>query len=259
MAHFTVMPIGPNCLNCQAALPGTARFCAQCGQKVDARRLTLHDIGHELWHALTHTDRSVLGVMKAMLLRPGLLARDYVQGRRRRHFSPFAFLVIATGLVVLLNLLTGIGGFSDPKMHPGPVGRFLNKHLNLFVLAQVPLLALWSRLLFWRSGMNLAENLVLAAYASGMRALFSLAVGLAVLALDTLQPGMRGSAPVFWTQAAVSLSIWFGYSGWASAQFHRGSAWRWHDWLRGSLVALLTQATSTLLVWLAFYLYYRTQ
>jgi hypothetical protein len=144
-------------------------------------------------------------------------------------------------------------------MHPGPVGRFLNKHLNLFVLAQVPLLALWSRLLFWRSGMNLAENLVLAAYASGMRALFSLAVGLAVLALDTLQPGMRGSAPVFWTQAAVSLSIWFGYSGWASAQFHRGSAWRWHDWLRGSLVALLTQATSTLLVWLAFYLYYRTQ
>ena len=68
MAHFTVMPIGPNCLNCQAALPGTARFCPQCGQKVDARRLTLHDIGRELWHALTHTDRSVLGVMKAMLL-----------------------------------------------------------------------------------------------------------------------------------------------------------------------------------------------
>lgn len=249
-----------SCLNCGIALDEGTRFCPACGQKTATHRLTLHDIGHDAWHALTHTDHSVLGLVKALLLRPGLVAREYVLGRRKRYFSPFAFLVIATGLVVLVNLATGIGGFGDPKIHPGPVGRFLNKHLNLFVLAQVPVLALWSRLLFLRSGMNLAENLVLAAYASGIRALYSLVLVLAVAALQGWLPGGGAAASTaYWIHVALAFLGWLVYSGWASAQFHRGTAWRWHDWLRGSAAALLTQATSTFLVWMAFALYYRGQ
>ncbi len=190
------------------------------------------------------------------MLRPGWVAREFVLGQRKRYFNPFSFLVVSTALVVLVTLLTGVGGFSDPKMHPGPVGRFLQKHLNLFLLAQVPLLALWSRLLFLRSGMNLAENLVLVAYCSGIRSLFSMVFISAVAGWQWLHTGPMSSGPAYWAQVALVIVVWLVYFGWACAQFHRGDAWRWHDWLRGLTVALLAQATSTFLVWLAFALYY---
>lgn len=237
----------PCCLNCEAPLPADARFCAQCGQKSATRRLSLHDIAHELWHALTHTDHSVFGLIKALLLRPGLVAAEYVAGHRKRYFNPFTFLVVAVGLSALAMAGTGIGGFQE---HPGAVGRQLQSNLNLFILAQVPLLALWSRLLFLRSGRNLAENLVLVAYCSGLRSVFFLlVVAPAVMALRATGLGFP-----YWAQLLVYLFCWFAYFGWASAQFHGGAGWRWADWLRGSTAAVLAQASSTMLVWLAFWL-----
>ena len=58
----------PACLNCSHALPPDARFCPGCGQKSATRRLTLRDISHDAWHALTHTDHSVLALVRAMFL-----------------------------------------------------------------------------------------------------------------------------------------------------------------------------------------------
>lgn len=235
------------CLNCEAPLPAEARFCARCGQKAATRRLTLHDIGHEFWHALTHTDHSVIGLIKALLHRPGLVAAEYVDGHRKRYFNPFTFLIVAVGLSAVVMAGTGIGDF---KQHPGAVAQKLQANLNLLILAQVPLLALWSRLLFWRSGRNLAESLVLAAYGSGLRSLFFLVVFVPLVML------MReaGLGIAYWQLVVGYMLIWALYFGWACAQFQRGLAWRWLDWLRGSLVALLAQSTSTLLVWLAFWL-----
>jgi len=237
----------PICLNCETPLEPAARFCAQCGQKAATRRLTLHDIGHEFWHALTHTDHSVIGLVRALLWRPGLVAAEFVDGHRKRYFNPFTFLIVAVGLSAVVMASTGIGGFTQ-QTHPGPVGRFLQSHLNLFILAQVPLLALWSRLLFLRSGRNLAENLVLVAYGSGLRSLFFLLVVVpAVIGLRALGLGVP-----YGTQILVYLLCWVVYFGWASAQFHGGVDWRWHHWLRGSAVTVLATASSTAIVWLAF-------
>lgn len=237
----------PCCLNCEAPLPADARFCAHCGQKSATHRLSLHDIGHEFWHALTHTDHSVIGLIKALLLRPGLVAAEFVAGHRKRYFNPFTFLVVAVGLSALVMAGTGFSGFQDL---PGAVGQRLESNLNLFILAQVPLLALWSRLLFLRSGRNLAENLVLVAYCSGLRSVFFLlVVAPAVMALRTADLGFP-----YWAQILVYLFFWVAYFGWASAQFHGGAGWRWTDWLLGSAAAVLAQASSTILVWLAFWL-----
>jgi hypothetical protein len=237
----------PTCLNCEAPLPDQARFCPTCGQKTATRRLTLRDIGHELWHALTHTDHSVFGLIKALLRRPGLVAAEYVAGHRKRYFNPFTFLVVTVGLSALVIAGTGVGGFGS---HPGAVGKQLQANLNLFILAQVPLLALWSRLLFLNSGRNLAENLVLVAYCSGLRSLAFLIVFVPLsIGVQRLELGFP-----YWAQIATYLLCWFAYLGWACAQFHGGRHWRWFDWLRGSLVALLAQATTFLLVWLAYWL-----
>lgn len=223
------------------------RFCPQCGQKAATRRLSLHDIGHEIWHALTHTDHSVLGLIKALLLRPGEVARDHVRGARKRWFNPFTFMVVSIGLSALLITLTGVGGF---KGQPGEVGRRLQANVNWVILAQVPLLALWSRLLFWRSGLNFAEHLVLAAYTSGLRSLYFVAIIIPTALLQiTLQ--MRWA---YWQQISFHLIVWMLYFAWASSQFMDEPQRRGRNAARGALVAVLAQASSFALIWVAFWL-----
>lgn len=217
------------------------RFCPACGQKTATHRLTLHDIAHDSWHALTHTDHSVLGLVKALLLRPGQVVREYVDGRRKAWFNPFAFLIVVVGVCTLAMNLSGFGSFGGS---PHPVARFLQQHLNLLILLQVPLLALFARLLFWRSA-NLAECLVLAAYSSGLRSIF------VSLVMAPLSAFLRAAAigPSYGQQVAAYMLLWALYFGWACAQFYGGR--RWLAGLKGVLVAVAAQASSALLVGVA--------
>jgi len=235
------------CLNCRTALDGAMRFCPQCGQKTSVKRLTLREIAHDAWHALTHTDHSFLALVKALLVRPGTVMREYVEGRRKAYFNPFAFLIVVVGVSSVAMTSSGFGGF-EGSGHP--VARFLQTHLNLLILAQVPLLALFARLLFAGSGRNLAEYLVLAAYASGLRSIF---VSLVMVPL-TLALKQAGWGPSYRAQVLIYLLIWAAYFAWVSLQFHAAAAPRRPvlDAFRGFAVAVLTQLSSSALIALAF-------
>lgn len=65
------------CLNCGVHFAAGQRFCGTCGQptKVTAQ-LTTRDIGHDLAHAITHADHSVFALIRALVTRPGHVARD---------------------------------------------------------------------------------------------------------------------------------------------------------------------------------------
>jgi hypothetical protein len=81
-----------NCLNCGARLHG--RFCHDCGQSADDHH---RSIGHLLWEAVegfTHLDGRLARTLPALLLHPGRLARDHIEGRRQRHVPPFRLFLI---------------------------------------------------------------------------------------------------------------------------------------------------------------------
>ena len=77
----------PNCANCATVLASAQRYCGACGQRTGRARLTMRDIGHDFLHALTHVDQSILALVKALLLRPGHVAREYVEGKRKKYFA----------------------------------------------------------------------------------------------------------------------------------------------------------------------------
>jgi hypothetical protein len=235
----------PACLNCQQPLPALANFCAHCGQKASTRRLQLRDIAHEGWHALTHTDHSVLALVRGLLLQPGRIAADYVEGRRKRWFNPFVFLFVIVGLASVAMAGSGFVNFVRPGMD-NPVTRFLQTHLNLIILMQVPLLALAGRLVFPRTERNVAEWLVLAAYTSGLRSVF---FSLVVAPLWWLLSRF-GMAPRSGWVVSVYLLLWVAYFAWAAAQFLRPD-WRWPQLLRAVLVPVLAQGVSSLLISIA--------
>ena len=209
----------PGCGNCDASLEAGQRYCPSCGQRAPTHRLTLHEVGHEFLHALVHVDRSVLALVRGLLLRPGHVARDYVSGRRRRYYGPFGFLVVVVALASAGIALTGFSVVTSSA--PNRVGDFLQAHANLVFLLQAPFLALACRLLALRGRYNVAEYGVLACYTSGMHVLF---YALVVIPAWVLVRGHAGWLP--WLYGAY-LPLWPLYFGMASAQFHGGSRWRW--------------------------------
>lgn len=219
------------CLNCDAALPDAARYCAQCGQRADTARLSFADMLRELLRANTEVERSPLQFAKALLLRPGVVAREVVEGRRRRHYGPFATLAVLAGLNALVIRTSGFRALAH-EVATGDAAALLYRHFDLLQLAQLPLLGVAAALLFRTDGRRLPEHMALVAYALAVRA-----GAVALLVLLALPLAIRAPDPAhiagFWV-------AWYAYFGWCASQFYRGP--RWASALRGVLAAALGHA-----------------
>jgi Protein of unknown function (DUF3667) len=81
------------CANCGAELTGA--YCASCGQKrfVDADRRLGHLL-QQFVEAATDLDGRFWGSVGALLLQPGRLSRDFIEGRRARWMSPIALFLL---------------------------------------------------------------------------------------------------------------------------------------------------------------------
>ena len=69
------------CANCARTIDGEAqKFCPACGQPTPAHRIDWHFLAHELEHSVLHMDRGVFHTLKNLMLRPGHMMRDYLEG-----------------------------------------------------------------------------------------------------------------------------------------------------------------------------------
>ncbi len=229
------------CKNCDRPLVAEWRFCADCGQKVATPRLTLHEIGHETAHALLHVDRSVLSLIRALVLQPGRVALDYVRGRRRRYYGPFAFLVVTVALASAAIAVTDFPAVSSDT--PNAVASFLQHHVNLLFFVQVPITAAACRLLTPRGPFNYSEYLVLSAYNAGMRTLFFIVVNVGGWYL--LRPSTLVARDVYLALSPIGPL----YLGFACAQFMPGP--KWLAAAKGVAASLITIAVTYLIVFVA--------
>jgi hypothetical protein len=233
-----------NCANCESALGSGQRFCGQCGQKAGRGRLTMRDIAHDFMHALTHADHSILALVRDLAYRPGHVAREYVEGRRKKYFGPLAFLVISVGLASFMVVLAGAHFFTP--VPDDTIANFLQQHINLIILLQMPLLAGVCALLFWNTKLHYAEHLVLAAYTTGFRMLFLALIGVPVFYFGKLSPLGHISAPIY-------LGLWLVYFSVAAVQFYRGMAF-WTV-VRAVFSGLLTQLVAMVVVVFCIWVY----
>ena len=222
------------CRNCGSALAPDQKHCGHCGQKSDTGRLTIGQLGHDLVHALTHVDRSVLSMLWPLVIRPGTVARDYVAGKRKRYFAPLSWLIVIVGLA---SAEVAISGFQVVLANrPNPVSDLLQRHANVTFLIQVPVLALFCRLVFWRDGFNSAEFLVLAAYTVSIRTIF---FGVVLVPLSGIFHPSQ-AAMVGW--AFATILVWIAYFGFATSQFVDGR--RTVAALKGVVAVALTQVVT---------------
>jgi hypothetical protein len=229
------------CLNCDTAIAGAARFCLQCGQRTDTSRLTVPDVVRDLTHSFVNVERSAFAFARALVLQPGRLAREYVDGKRRRYYGPFATLAVLVGATALAINLSGFQVLARDGLPAGPEG-FLQRHFNFVLLAQLPLLGAICALLFRRARLNWCEHMVPVAYALGIRAVV-IALGIPFSYATTHWDGpSETSVLAFW-------AAWYVYFGWVASQFYAGN--RFEVWLRGTAAAALAHAAIMAIIFAA--------
>lgn len=170
------------CKNCGSALSGN--FCSNCGQTSQIHRVTLKHFLHEFFHAFTHTDKGILLLMKELITKPGHVAREYLDGKRKKYFNPLTFLIITASLYAYIGSKTGyfqaLSSFDQTQarhpFHAEVMGIMdsIGKIVSVFL---TPLLiSFFSWLFFIRSKNNFAENLVLNSMIMGQVYFFTIVI-----------------------------------------------------------------------------------
>jgi Protein of unknown function (DUF3667) len=142
------------CKNCETHFKG--KFCPQCAQKASAGRLQVGNVLNEFWHNLTHTDHSVLSFIKGMFVKPGLVIREFIEGKRKKYFNPYTFFILVTGILIFV---TGKLFEYEDKLYDyrNEFGQYIGQHYNIIIFACFPFLALLLKGIFFKQKYNYAE------------------------------------------------------------------------------------------------------
>lgn len=159
-----------NCLNCSNGYEG--EFCPHCGQKAHTSRITLGGILHDIPHSVFHVDKGFIYTFVQLLRQPGKAIRDYVEGRRVKHYSPFAYLFVMSAACSLVGhlVMEYFEKYKDIHLHMGEgmlfpeVASFFQKYPGLMFCLFIPFISFWSWLFNRDSKYNYWENLVMNTY-----------------------------------------------------------------------------------------------
>lgn len=88
------------CDDCGAEVTG--RFCSNCGQAAHTHRTLLH-LGEEILHGVMHFDSRIWRTLPLLLINPGRLTREWVEGKRTRYVSPLG-MYLFTVFVMFMAL-----------------------------------------------------------------------------------------------------------------------------------------------------------
>lgn len=181
------------CKNCTVALQPDYDYCPKCSQKAHLHRLSMHEVAHEGIHYFTHADKGILKLIRDLALKTGLVAREYIGGKRKKYFPPLNFFLLASALnLFIINFDGMIKVQSIEKIFPNIVTEtnpkmiqmythsyeryvqgtaFLGAHGNLSAILMLPIVAFVFWLFYRKRGYNFTEHLVANMYASGFTTL----------------------------------------------------------------------------------------
>lgn len=111
----------PDCLNCGTRLKG--QYCGVCGQRARNRLISLWELISDAFGDLFEIDSRLWRTLIPLLVRPGHLTRDYLEGRRVRYMPPFrTYLVLSVifFVVAFFDPRDDLGLLFEPEPEPTP-------------------------------------------------------------------------------------------------------------------------------------------
>lgn len=97
------LPIGTPCPNCKTTLAGP--WCYTCGQRGEQYHRSIWRLAWEAIEGLTDLDGRIWQTFPRLVLRPGKLTRDYLDGHRAVQVPPFRIFLIVLLMVFFAGSL----------------------------------------------------------------------------------------------------------------------------------------------------------
>ena len=92
------------CLNCGATVE--ERYCSRCGQEnIEVKESFGHLFKH-FFEDITHFDSKLFITLKDLIIKPGFLTREYLEGRRVKYLHPIKMYVFISFIYFLAALST---------------------------------------------------------------------------------------------------------------------------------------------------------
>lgn len=91
------LPIGTPCPNCHTTLAGA--WCYACGQRGEEFHRSIWRLAWEALEGITDLDGRLWQTLPRLILKPGQLTRDYLDGHRAAQIPPFRLFLIVLLLV----------------------------------------------------------------------------------------------------------------------------------------------------------------
>lgn len=153
------------CLNCNKEISG--KFCSNCSQAASTHRFSLsHFFQHDFIHGIFHLDKGFFYTIKELFTRPGHSIREYVQGKRVKHFNYFTTIILLITIGYFMKKWAKVDGsilYDDKKTIEGLL-KVLKDYSKITVFLTIPIISFFSYLFFKKSKQNYTENLVLNLY-----------------------------------------------------------------------------------------------
>lgn len=193
------------CKNCGAEFEG--KFCSQCGQKNIEERFTMKELLHNFFHTFTHVDSGLFYLIKELFIKPGIVAKEYIEGKRKKYFNPLQYLILTVAISTFITINYNILLSPKPEVihNPNDIQRFFavmnevtSKYINVVFFFSVPLSAFFSWLFFKKSGYNFAENLIFNSFITAQRTLVFIILSFFIYFLKDMYLIFIGIYYVFW-------------------------------------------------------------
>ena len=208
------------CKNCDNAV--SESYCAHCGQSTHVHELNLKFLWHDIEHSLLHIDKGIFYTIKELYTRPGHTIREFIEGKRVKHFKPLSLVMILATIYGFLYHYTDIElvKFSEESnkfIEKQKVNDWIENHFALMSLITLPMYAFGSWISFRKQKFNFVEHFVLNAFLSGQRLVLHLQA-LPLLMITSSSAIQLGVVSV--TSLLDFLLMYWGYH-----QFFRNLTW----------------------------------
>ncbi|SDK13420.1 DUF3667 domain-containing protein [Flavobacterium noncentrifugens] len=182
------------CKNCGNKFEGN--FCNLCGQSANTHKLDVHFVWHDIRHGLFHFDAGILYTFRELYSRPGDAIREFIEGKRIKHFQPVSLVILLAVTYGLLYHHFGIDSSSFAERSESHVNyelynNWISTHYSWVTLATIPFYTIGTVLCFRNHGYNFVELLILNTFKASQRLFLHIATLPLLIIYDLNNPVLK--------------------------------------------------------------------
>lgn len=159
------------CKNCKNIFTG--HYCNNCGQTAETHKINWHFLWHDIQHSLLHFDEGIPYSIKQLFTRPGHSIREFIEGKRVKHFKPLSLVVVLAAFYGFLYHFFHIHLYQnisdDLTFDLNNYDEWSTTHFAWITVGTIPIFTIGTYICFRKQGYNFVEYFVLNSYKASQR------------------------------------------------------------------------------------------